>query len=182
MTRTAQVTRIAPVGILIPKSICKATAPPRISAREVEILARTALTMIGRPSHFGVYFTAASLRQSPVTIPRCATLCCNTISIMVDKVTTQSKAYPYSEPAARLLAQLPGSIKPTVTNNPGPIYLNISNPPKTCGCFLFLSSLMIFMETNLHNLQEICKSMFQVFDPAQKEKELLYPLSHHRQI
>ena len=32
--------------------------------------------------------------------------------------------------AAKFEAQLPGSIKPTVTNNPGPMYLNTSNPPK----------------------------------------------------
>ena len=70
MMSTAAVVSTDPVGMLMPKSICRAMAPPRISASEVEMLARMALTMIGRPTHFGAYFTAASLRQRPVTIPR----------------------------------------------------------------------------------------------------------------
>ena len=129
MINTATVVRTEPVGILIPKSICRAIAPPNISAKEVEILAKMALTIIGRPTHFGAYLTAASLRQRPVTIPRWATLCCKAISIIVERVTTHSSAYPYSEPAAKLLAQLPGSMNPTVTNRPGPINLNISKAP-----------------------------------------------------
>ena len=72
---------------------------------------------------------AASERQSPVAIPKWATLCCNKINMMVDKVTIHNKAYPYSAPAARFEAQLPGSINPTVTSNPGPINFNISEPP-----------------------------------------------------
>ena len=55
------------IGIL--KSICKAIADPNISARDVEILAKTALPIIGRLIHVGVYLVAASLKQSPVTIP-----------------------------------------------------------------------------------------------------------------
>ena len=43
--------------------------------------------------------------------------------MIVDNVTIHNNVYPYPEPAAILLAQLPGSIKPTVTNKPGPIYL-----------------------------------------------------------
>jgi hypothetical protein len=39
-------------------------------------------------------------------------------------VTTQRRLYPNSEPEAILAAQLPGSIKPTVTSRPGPIYFN----------------------------------------------------------
>ena len=66
-------------------------APPRISAREVEIDASTAVPRIGRDTHLGVYLVAASERQSPVTIPKWATLCWRTISMIVDKVTTQSK-------------------------------------------------------------------------------------------
>ena len=45
-------------------------APPKISAREVEIDASTAVPKIGRDTHFGVYLVAASLKQSPVTIPK----------------------------------------------------------------------------------------------------------------
>ena len=52
------------------------------------------------------------------------------MSIIVDNVTTHKRAYPNSDPAAKLEAQLPGSINPTVTNKPGPIYLKKSTPPK----------------------------------------------------
>ena len=92
MIRTATVVSTEPVGILIPNNICKAIAPPSISASDVDILARIALIIIGRPTHFGAYFTAASLKHKPVTIPKCATLCCNAINIIVDKVTTHNKA------------------------------------------------------------------------------------------
>ena len=70
MMSVAAVVSIAPVGMLIPKSICNAMAPPNISANEVEMLAKIALTTIGRPTHLGAYFTAASLRQRPVTMPK----------------------------------------------------------------------------------------------------------------
>jgi hypothetical protein len=52
------------------------------------------------------------------------------MSIIVDKVITHNKEYPKSAPAAKLEAQLPGSIKPTVTSKPGPIYLKKSSPPR----------------------------------------------------
>ena len=71
----AIVVSTAPVGMLIPKSICNAIAPPNISASEVEMLAKIALTTMGRPAHLGEYFTAASLKHRPVTMPRWATLC-----------------------------------------------------------------------------------------------------------
>lgn len=76
----------------MPNSICKAMAPPRISANEVETLARTALATMGRPTQLGVYFTAASLRHKPVTMPKWATLCCRAISMMVESVTTHNNA------------------------------------------------------------------------------------------
>jgi hypothetical protein len=44
----------------------------------------------------------------------------------VDKVTTQRREYPNWDPAATLAAQFPGSINPTVTTKPGPIYLKSS--------------------------------------------------------
>ena len=47
-----------------------------------------------------------------------------------ENVTTHSSAYPNSEPAARLVAQFPGSMKPTVTNSPGPMYFSKSNAPE----------------------------------------------------
>lgn len=43
------------------------------------------------------------------------------IGSRVESDTTQSKEYPKFEPAATLAAQLPGSIKPTVTRKLGPI-------------------------------------------------------------
>ena len=129
---TAATVRIEPHAIGIPNSICSAMAAPSISAIDVEILARTALMMMGRPTQRGVYFSA-SLKHNPVTIPRCATLCCKAISIIVESVTTHNNAYPNSDPAAKLLAQFPGSINPTVTSNPGPIYFKISSPPKILG-------------------------------------------------
>lgn len=74
----------------MPNSICKAMAPPRISASEVEMEASTAVPRMGRDTHDGVYRVAASERQSPVTMPRCATLCCKMMSITVDSVTTHN--------------------------------------------------------------------------------------------
>jgi hypothetical protein len=48
---------------------------------------------------------------------------------MVDIVTIHNNVNPKSAPAAMFDAQLPGSIKPTVTNRPGPIYLRIFKAP-----------------------------------------------------
>ena len=62
----------------------------KISASEVAIDAKTADAKTGREIHGATYRVAASERQSPVTMPRCATLCCKTISIIVDKVTTHN--------------------------------------------------------------------------------------------
>ena len=70
-----------------------------------------------------IYKLVASDKHFPVTIPRCAALCCKIMSMIVDNVTIHNNVYPYPEPAAILLAQLPGSIKPTVTSKPGPTYL-----------------------------------------------------------
>ena len=75
MIETKSVVNTAPHIIGISKSISNAMAPPRISAKEVEIDANTAVPRIGRDTHLGVYLVAASERQSPVTIPRWATLC-----------------------------------------------------------------------------------------------------------
>ena len=130
MMSTNIVVNTAPHTIGILNSISSAMAPPNISAKEVDMEANTAVPRIGLDTHLGVYLVAASLKQSPVTIPKCATLCCKMMSMMVERVTTQSSAYPNSEPAAKLDAQLPGSINPTVTRSPGPMYLKISNPPK----------------------------------------------------
>ena len=70
-----------------------------------------------------IYRLVASDKHFPVTIPRCAALCCKIMSMIVDNVTIHNNVYPYPEPAAILLAQLPGSLKPTVTSKPGPTYL-----------------------------------------------------------
>lgn len=75
MIETKTVVNIAPHMMGISNSISKAMAPPRISASEVEMEASTAVPNIGRDTHLGVYLVAASERQSPVTIPRWATLC-----------------------------------------------------------------------------------------------------------
>ena len=72
-------------------NICSAMAPPNISAREVDMEASTAVPNIGRDTHLGVYCVAASDRHSPVTMPRCATLCCRIISMTVESVTTHSR-------------------------------------------------------------------------------------------
>ena len=68
MTKT--VVRTAPQIIGIPSNISKAMAPPNISAKEVEIEAKTALPKMGRDIHLGQYWVAASLRHKPVTIPK----------------------------------------------------------------------------------------------------------------
>ena len=91
MTSTNTVVSTEPQIIGISNSICRAMAPPKISASEVDIDASTAVPSMGRATHEGVYFVAASDRHKPVTMPKCATLCCNTISMIVDNVTTHSK-------------------------------------------------------------------------------------------
>lgn len=59
---------------------------------------------------------------------------------MVESEITQRRVYPNSDPVAILAAQLPGSINPTVTNRPGPIYLKISRAPyEGVWSFLFKS-------------------------------------------
>ena len=113
------------IVIGIPVSIDIAIPPPNISANAVDIEASTAVINTNRDNLTGRYSVAASERHLPVTIPKWATLCCKKISIIVDKVTIHNRLYPYCAPAAILDAQLPGSIKPTVINIPGPIYLNI---------------------------------------------------------
>ena len=75
MMTTNMVVRTAPHTIGMLNSISKAMAPPNISANEVEMEASTALPNIGRDIHLGQYLVAASLKQRPVTIPKCATLC-----------------------------------------------------------------------------------------------------------
>ena len=62
----------------------------------------------------------ASARHSPVTMPRWAAMCWRRMSMSVDSVMTQRRLYPNWEPPAILVAQLPGSMNPTVTRNPGP--------------------------------------------------------------
>ena len=90
MTTTNTVVKIEPHMMGMSNSICKAMAPPNISASEVEMEANTAVPNMGRDTQEGVYLVAASDKHKPVTMPRCATLCCNTISMIVDKVTTHS--------------------------------------------------------------------------------------------
>ena len=82
----------APTLIGIPNSILRAMAPPSTSASEVETLASMAEIRMGRLSIRGIYLLVASERQSPVTIPKWATLCWMMISMMEEKVTTQSRA------------------------------------------------------------------------------------------
>ena len=153
MMSTKRVVSTAPHTIGMLNSISKAMAPPRISAREVDMEANTAVPRIGLEIHLGVYLVAASLKQSPVTMPKCATLCWRIMSMIVERVTTHKSAYPNSDPAAKLEAQLPGSIKPTVTKSPGPMYLKKSKPPKYRLWFLFFSSFQIFAIIFLLNEQ-----------------------------
>ena len=75
-----------------PKSIWSAIAPPRTSAMAVATVARYALASTARPTGRGRWRVVASARQAPVAMPRCAALCCKTISIIVDSVTTHSSA------------------------------------------------------------------------------------------
>ena len=126
----AIVTITEPAFTGIPNSMSRAIAPPRISARDVDILASIAELSMGREKGLRIYLFVASAKHRPVTIPKWATLCCIMMSIMEENVTTQSSAYPKEDPAARLVAQLPGSIKPTVTRSPGPMYLRRSMAPE----------------------------------------------------
>ena len=67
---TKTVVNMAPHIMGISKSISRAIAPPSISAREVDMDANTAVPRIGRETHLGVYFVAASDKHKPVTIPK----------------------------------------------------------------------------------------------------------------
>ena len=70
MIETKSVVNTAPHIIGISKSISNAMAPPRISAKEVEIDASTAVPRIGRDTHLGVYLVAASERQTSGNNPQ----------------------------------------------------------------------------------------------------------------
>ena len=83
------ITRISrlPGLIGIEKSICRAIAPPRISAIAVAIEASIAVDRMMFLRIRLMYVLAASERQSPVTMPRWAALCCRRISMIVESVT-----------------------------------------------------------------------------------------------
>ena len=105
----------------MPNSMLMAMAAPSTSATSVEMAANTAEAIRKRPVRAGRWRVAASERHSPVAMPRCAALCCSTISIRVDSVMTHSSVLPNCAPLEMFAAQLPGSMKPTVTSSPGPM-------------------------------------------------------------
>ena len=117
---------IDPIIIGILNNNCNPIPAPKISAIAVAILAKIAVDKIGNAYFLGIFSVVDSAIHLPVTIPKCAALCCNTINIIVDNVTVHKSLYPYSDPAAIFEAQFPGSINPIVTKIPGPIYLNVS--------------------------------------------------------
>ncbi|SUQ46537.1 hypothetical protein CNEONATNEC26_01110 [Clostridium neonatale] len=80
------------IGIL--KSIFKAIATPKISAIAVPIAASIAVDVIILPMVGLIYSLIASEIHKPVTIPKCAALCCNTINIIVDSVIIHNSLYP----------------------------------------------------------------------------------------
>src|SRR5664280_2566172 len=88
--KTKTVIRMAPSFNGILKSIFKAIEPPRISASEVETEASTAKDRTDFETTGFKYIIAASERHRPVAIPRCATLCCKTISIIVESEITHN--------------------------------------------------------------------------------------------
>ena len=67
MPMQTAVTMTAPTLMGRPKSMRKAIAPPKISAKEVEILANMAEAIMGRLSELGRYRFVASDRQQGVT-------------------------------------------------------------------------------------------------------------------
>ena len=83
---------VAPTGRGMEKSMRRAMAPPRISAMLVMTEAPKALSSTTRPMAQGKYSVMASAMHLPVTIPRCAALCCNTMSIKVERLTIHSRA------------------------------------------------------------------------------------------
>ena len=58
----------------------------------VAMVARWALPSTARPTMRGRKRVVASARQAPVAMPKCAALCCSTMSIIVDSVTIHSSA------------------------------------------------------------------------------------------
>jgi len=90
ITNTTATIKTEPIGTGILNKILSPIAPPNTSASEVETDAITAvdktnLDLIGFKN-----LVVASLKHKPVTIPNFAELYCKKISIIVDKVTTQS--------------------------------------------------------------------------------------------
>jgi hypothetical protein len=75
-----------------PKSMDRAMAPPRISARAVATAASTAEPRSARDRGLGRWRVAASERQRPVAMPRWAALCWRTMSMTVDRLTIQSSS------------------------------------------------------------------------------------------
>ena len=78
------------------------------------------VTPSSQASHGGMWVRTFTASERPVTMPSLAARCCRKISISVLSETTQSSWKPNWEPPAMLVAQLPGSMKPMVTTNPGP--------------------------------------------------------------
>ena len=87
---TKPAVKIAPTTIGNLKSICKAIAPPKISATAVEIEAKTPVPKTVLLSQGLRYWVAFSDKHFPVTIPKWATLCWRKANIIVDSVITQS--------------------------------------------------------------------------------------------
>ena len=60
-----------------------------------------------------------------MAIPSLAESPWRTIAIRFEISTTESSVYPNCDPAARSVAQLPGSMYPTATKYPGPANASI---------------------------------------------------------
>ena len=91
MKTESALTATAPMRTGIEKSIWSAMAAPSISATTVATQARRAVERRMRLTGLGSQAVAASERQSPEAMPRCAALCCRTMSMTVESVTIQSR-------------------------------------------------------------------------------------------
>src|SRR3972149_2308658 len=101
-------------------------AAPKSSATSVAAQAKKMVAPRKFDSQRGKCARMLAAKDRPVISPSRADIFCKRMSIRVLKEMTQRRLYWKSAPPAILVAQLPGSIKPTVTRKPGPRYLRNS--------------------------------------------------------
>lgn len=105
----------------MPKSRLSAMAEPMTSARSHAAMAISQMTHRNIATGLGKWSLHAWARSRPVTTPSLTARCCSSIAMRLEMAITHRSVYPNRWPAARSVAQLPGSMYPTATMSPGPV-------------------------------------------------------------